>query len=224
MLRPQPTSCLCRTQRIRCTRYRALPGITGPNILLFENIARLQFAHVRTPSRPCYRFGRSMRRKIRCRFELHSSEISGIPQEYGQIKLVIDHQQNNKRYAASYAIPTSGSDQGASSTKGLDDPAAWDPLLAFTCHVYPSKVSSLALRCCSSGSLPALLNSQGSQLHQIQDSSAELFCLSASDLCIVWQHLGMRVSALLAGSASRCRCAQRAQAAAPFARMLHGHP
>lgn len=83
----------------------------------------------------------SMRRKIRCQFEVHSSEITGIPQEYDQVKLVIGHQQSNKRYAASYAIPTSGSDQRERSTKGIEGATAWEPLLAFTCHVYPSKVS-----------------------------------------------------------------------------------
>lgn len=82
-----------------------------------------------------------MRRRIRCRFEVHSSEITGIPQEYDQVKLVIGHQQNKKRYAASYTIPTTRSDQSVRSTVGLQDAEAWDPLLSFTCHVYPSKVS-----------------------------------------------------------------------------------
>jgi hypothetical protein len=90
-----------------------------------------------------------MRRKIRCRFEVQSSEITGIPKEYDQVKLVIGHQQNNKRYAASYAIPTTSSGQGLRSTKGLEDPAAWEPLLSFTCHVYPSKVRWLVLGRCS---------------------------------------------------------------------------
>jgi hypothetical protein len=91
-----------------------------------------------------------MRRKIRCRFEVYSSEITGIPREYDQVKLVIGHQQNNKRYAASYAISTTSADKGVRSTVGLEDPAAWDPLLSFTCHVYPSKVSRLVLGCCCS--------------------------------------------------------------------------
>ncbi|KAF6266531.1 hypothetical protein COO60DRAFT_1472521 [Scenedesmus sp. NREL 46B-D3] len=119
-----------------------------------------------------------MRRKIRCQFEVHSSEITGIPQEYDQVKLVIGHQQSNKRYAASYAIPTSGSDQRERSTKGIEGATAWEPLLAFTCHVYPSKAVDVRLMASSSGSGSRPLLARGPQWTTIACTTLHLDSLA----------------------------------------------
>lgn len=78
-----------------------------------------------------------MPQRIRCRFELHSGSLIGVPSQYDQVKLIVDHHKVQKRYAATDALPASVS---SSSSQQLVDPTETQPLLAFTCHVYPSKV------------------------------------------------------------------------------------
>lgn len=77
-----------------------------------------------------------MPQRIRCRFDVFSSEISGLPADTESVKLVVDHQKVSKRYAASDTLPASD------GITQLEDPADTRPLMSFICHVYPSKVMS----------------------------------------------------------------------------------
>ena len=65
--------------------------------------------------------------KQRCTFELQFCELDGVSSRYDAVRLVVDHRDGKRRYAASEAIKPSF---GTASV----------PSLSFQCGVYPSKV------------------------------------------------------------------------------------
>lgn len=65
--------------------------------------------------------------KRRCTFELQFCELEGVSSRYDAVRLVVDHRDGQRRYAASEAIKTSFGTASVSS-------------LSFQCGVYPSKV------------------------------------------------------------------------------------
>lgn len=76
-----------------------------------------------------------MPQRIRCRFELYSSEVSGLPADVGAVRLLVEHNKVSKKYDYTDTLLASHG-----TTTQLEDLAGSQPLLAFTCHVYPSKV------------------------------------------------------------------------------------
>jgi hypothetical protein len=70
--------------------------------------------------------------KRRCNFELQFCELSGIPTSFDAIRLVVDHRDGKRRYAAIDAIKPSF---GTASV----------PILGFQCGIYPTKVPLLLI-------------------------------------------------------------------------------
>jgi len=63
----------------------------------------------------------------RCNFELQFCDLTGVPGSFEAIRVVIDHRDGRRRYAATEPIQ-------------LSFGTATVPSLAFSCRVYPSKV------------------------------------------------------------------------------------
>jgi hypothetical protein len=63
----------------------------------------------------------------RCAFELQFCELSGVPSSFDSVRVVIDHLDGRRRYAATEAIK-------------LSFGTAVVPSLAFQCSIYPTKV------------------------------------------------------------------------------------
>jgi hypothetical protein len=65
--------------------------------------------------------------KRRCEFELQFCELSGIPSTFESIRVVIDHRDGKRRYAATEPVK-------------LSFGTATVPKISFQCGLYPAKV------------------------------------------------------------------------------------